>query len=272
MGTDPGKPVEALPASPRVRVPPDTSPWKWTPPQWQWVGPRMTRPRSPVTRGRSRGRSPRPTRLACGSAPCHGARGARGPRRQDGAVCSPWSHTSARSTCPRAPPARRLAADHNLRVCLACQEPSAVGSRCPGPRCSSAVLAALAAGNSAPPGANTFPAGWGAPPGPGNPQSAGHAGSHAAQGTHRGLIQLRPGPDVPAASPGARADVGGPGPSPSLPPHRAGRPAPRREGYTILLNVAMSPQLPVVGPRPPGGAGRPRETGFTSRWPRTRAR
>jgi len=59
-------------------------------------------------------------------------------------------HLSAGS----APPDSWLQA-HNLRVCLVCHERSAVGSRCPGPRCSSAVLAALAAGNSPPPPVQT---------------------------------------------------------------------------------------------------------------------
>jgi len=67
-------------------------------------------------------------------------------------------HLSAGS----APPDSWLQAQ-NLRVCLACHELSVVGSRCSGPRCSSAVLAALAAGNSAP-GTNTFSTVRGAPP------------------------------------------------------------------------------------------------------------
>jgi len=40
---------------------------------------------------------------------------------------------------------------HGLRVCLACREITPHGSRFPGPRCSTAVLAALALGNAAPP-------------------------------------------------------------------------------------------------------------------------
>jgi len=39
---------------------------------------------------------------------------------------------------------------HGLRVCLACREITPQGARCPGPRCSTAVLAALALGNTAP--------------------------------------------------------------------------------------------------------------------------
>jgi len=115
--------------------------------------------------------------------------------RREGASLTGWGcmqslvnhlrsvHLSAGS----APPDDWLRA-HNLRVCLACHELSAMGSRCPGPRCSSAVLAALAAGNSAPPGTNTLSAGRGAPPGPGHPQPTGHTDPHTAQGTHRGLI------------------------------------------------------------------------------------
>jgi len=40
---------------------------------------------------------------------------------------------------------------HGLRVCLACREITPQGSRCPGPRCSTAVLAALGLGNTAAP-------------------------------------------------------------------------------------------------------------------------
>jgi len=116
-------------------------------------------------------------------------------------------HRSVRLSAGSAPPDSWLRA-HNLRVCLACHELSALGSRCPGPRCSTAVLAALAAGNSAPtPGANPIPTVRDAPQGPGYPQFAGHADPHAAQGIHCGLLQLRSGPDVPAAGRGTRADV-----------------------------------------------------------------
>jgi len=38
---------------------------------------------------------------------------------------------------------------HGLRVCLACREITPQGARCPGPRCSTAVLASLALGNTA---------------------------------------------------------------------------------------------------------------------------
>jgi len=39
---------------------------------------------------------------------------------------------------------------HGLRVCLACRAITPQGARCPGPRCSTAVLAELALGNTAP--------------------------------------------------------------------------------------------------------------------------
>jgi len=67
-------------------------------------------------------------------------------------------HLSAGS----APPDAWLRA-HNLHVCLDCHELSAVGARCPGPRCSSAVLEALAAGKTAPPEQTRSPLS-GAPP------------------------------------------------------------------------------------------------------------
>jgi len=61
--------------------------------------------------------------------------------------------------------------------------------------------------------------------------------------------------------------VGGPGPPPLLPQYRAGGSGPRWEGHAGLLSTAVSPQLPVVGTRPPGGVDRPRETGHTSGGP-----
>jgi len=42
-------------------------------------------------------------------------------------------------------------------VCLACREITPQGARCPGPRCSTAVLAALALGNTAPPAKASSP-------------------------------------------------------------------------------------------------------------------
>jgi len=175
--------------------------------------------------------------------------------RREGASPTGWgclqslvSHLrSVNLSAGSAPPESWLQA-HNLRVCLACHVLSAVGSRCPGPRCSSAVLAALAAGHSAPHGANTFSTVRAAPPGPGYSQIAGHTDPHAAQGTHCGLLQLRPGPDLPAVGCGARTDVGGPGPPSPLPPHRPSHSGTRKEGHTILLHAEMPPQLPVVGP------------------------
>jgi len=46
------------------------------------------------------------TTQGCGSAPCLGARAARGPRRRGGAACSPLCPTSARCTCQRVRPRR----------------------------------------------------------------------------------------------------------------------------------------------------------------------
>jgi len=46
---------------------------------------------------------------------------------------------------------------HGRRVCLACREITPQGARCPGPRCSTAVLAALALGNTAPPDRRACP-------------------------------------------------------------------------------------------------------------------
>jgi len=207
----------------------------------------VTRRRSQARCGRSRGHPPPPARLACGSVPCHGARAAIVPYQPDGAACSPWSTTSASPDS--------LLQAHKLRVCLACHELSAVGSRCPGPRCSSAMLAALAAWNPAPPAQTLSPLS-----GPPPPQGLDIPNLLARQiptlrrvPTHCGLLLLRPCPDLPAAGGETRADLGGPGPPSPLPQHCAGRPGPRREGQTILLHAKMPPQLPIVGPRPLGG-------------------
>jgi len=76
--------------------------------------------------------------------------------RREGACPTGWgclqsliSHLrSVHLSAASAPPEVCLRA-LNLRVCLACNELSAVWARFPGPRCFSAVLAAFAAGNSA---------------------------------------------------------------------------------------------------------------------------
>jgi len=70
--------------------------------------------------------------------------------------CSPWFPNSARCTCQRVRPRRtNWIETHGLRVCLAYQEITPQGARCPGSRCSTAVLAALALGNTAPPPAQS---------------------------------------------------------------------------------------------------------------------
>jgi len=245
METDPDPPVEAPPAKPQEGLPPGAGPMEV---DSTAVGRPCDPPSQPGT-PRSQLRTP-------ASAHPYGIWFCAMPRcpRREGASPTGWgwlqslvSHLrSVHLSAGSAPPDSWLQA-HNLRVCLACHVLSAVGSRFPGPRCSSAVLAALAAGNSAP-GANTFSTVRAASPGPEYPPNAGHAGPHAAQGTHCVLLQLRPGPDVPAEGCGTRADVGGPGPPSPLPPHRAGRPGPRREGQTILLYLKMPPEPPVVGP------------------------
>jgi len=69
-----------------------------------------------------------------------------------------WVHLSA-GWAPTDPCLRA----NTLRVCLACHELSAVGARSSGQRCSSTVLTALAAGNSAPQAQTRSPLS-GAPP------------------------------------------------------------------------------------------------------------
>jgi len=79
-------------------------------------------------------------------------------RRREGASTMGWSYMQSLVSHPRpvhlytgaAPPDAWLDT-HGLRVCLACREITPQRARCPGPRCSTAVLAALALGNTAPP-------------------------------------------------------------------------------------------------------------------------
>jgi len=246
MDTDPDPPGVATHADPGEGAPPGVGPMEVDPTMAGTPGDLPSQPGTPRSQPRAPASAHPSGMWFCPMPRC---------ARREGASPTGWgclqslvSHLrSVHLSAGSAPPDSWLQA-HNLRVCLACHELSAVGSTCPDPRCSSAVLAALAAGNSAPPSANAFPTVRGASQWPGHPQTAGHPGPDAAQGTHRGLLQLRPGPDLPAAGSGARADMGGPGPPPPLPSHRAGRPAPGMEGHAILLNTAMSPQLPVVGP------------------------
>jgi len=97
---------------------------------------------------------------------------------------------------------------HGLRVCLAYQEFTPQGARCPGPRCSTAVLAALALGNTAPPTSTvTLATGRDSHGGPGPGAPTGNTDFHAAQGPHRGLLHVRPGAHLPAAAPGTGADM-----------------------------------------------------------------
>jgi len=199
-------------------------------------------------RGRSRGHPLPPTRLARGSVPCHGARAARGPHRRDGAACSPWSPTSARSICPQVAPRPTAGCKPTTCGCawtaLNCRRWGQGARARVAPR---RYWRPLRRGTPPHRRKNVLHC-PGRPPGPGYSQIAGHTDPQTAQGTHYGLLQLRPGPDLPAAGCGARTDVGGPGPPSPLPPHCPSRPGPRRKGHTILLQAAMPHQLPVVGP------------------------
>jgi len=58
METDPGPPVDAMPANPKDGVPKGRTPWKCIPPRWE---PLVTRRRSQAPRGRSPGTRLRPT-------------------------------------------------------------------------------------------------------------------------------------------------------------------------------------------------------------------
>jgi len=145
METDPDRPVEAPHANPGEVAPPRVGTMVWPPgdPQSQPGTPR-SQPLAPA--------SAHPSGMwFCPMRRC---------ARREGASHLRSVHLSAGST----PPDSWLQA-HNLRVCLACHELSAVGSRCPGPRCSSAVWAALAAGNAAPTAQTRSPLAGSAPPG-----------------------------------------------------------------------------------------------------------
>jgi len=119
--------------------PPRRAPWRRTGPRQAGSDPNPAPP--------DHGPGPQPPRISqeCGSAQCRGAHAARGPRRRGGAACSRWCPTSASAAPPNA-----WLHTHGLRVCLACREITPQRSRCPAPRCSTAVLAALALGNTAP--------------------------------------------------------------------------------------------------------------------------
>jgi len=237
METDPDPTVESPPASPREGTPPGSGAMEGDATTVGTSGDPTSQPGSPRRQPRAPDTAHPSDMWFCSMPRC---------ARREGASPTGWgclqsliSHLrSVHLSAGSAPPDGWLQA-HNLRVCLACQELSAVGSRCPGPRCSSAMLAALAAGNSAPRHRHAlhFP---GRPPGPGHPQLAGHAGHNAAQGTHCGLLQLRPGPEMPAAGRGTRADVGEPGPPSPLPPHRAGLP-PRNSAASTACHRSSTP-------------------------------
>jgi len=75
-------------------------------------------------------------------------------------------------------------------------------------------------GQQCPPSARTLATGMASPGGHGPHTLSGEARLHAALGPHRGLFQLRPGTDLPAAGPGTGAHMGDPGSPPPIPPHR----------------------------------------------------
>jgi len=75
--------------------------------------------------------------------------------RREGALptgCSPWCPIYARCAYQRVRPQPDAWLDtHGLRSCLACRKITPQGARCPEPRWSTAVMAVLALGNTAPP-------------------------------------------------------------------------------------------------------------------------
>jgi len=149
----------------REACPQGRASWRWIRPR---LKPRMDRTHNQAAHDHSLGHPPLPTRLACDTvhATMRATRGGLPDRVELFAVAHPPP--------PLSPPVgwlgptRRMAAGDHRRVCLAFHELSAVGARCRGPRCSSAVLAALAGGNSA-----NLPAVRAAPPGLGHPPAAG---------------------------------------------------------------------------------------------------
>jgi len=137
---------------------------------------------------------------------------------------------------------------HGLRVCLACREITPQGSRCPGPRCSTAVLAAMALGNAPPPCAGPLATFWAPPIGTGSGAFAGYTDSYAAPDPHRGLLPVRPGPDLPAAGPGTGPDMGDPGPPAPISPCRPRGPRMgwQSEEVSAILAAVMDPLVDLI--------------------------
>jgi len=155
---------------------------------------------------------------------------------RDGASTTGWGYLqslvsnlrSVHLSTGAAPPDAWLDS-HGLRVCLACREITPQGSRCPVPRCSTAVLAALAWATRPPPCAGPLASGWASPIGAEPGAVAGNTDSHTAPGPYRGLIHVRPGTGLPAAGPGTGPDMGDPDPPAPIPPASPSRP-PHGEG------------------------------------------
>jgi len=167
--------------------------------------------------------------------------------RREGASPTRWSclqslvsHLrSVHLSTGAAPPDEWLDA-HGLRVCLKNREITPKGARCPGPRCSTAVLAALALGNTAP-----LPAQVRSPlagPLPAGPDLVHLLDFQAAQGTHHVILHLRPCTYLPAAGPGTGADMGHPGTPSPIPPHRPRSSRTGRQGDEVLFD----PEMPVA--------------------------
>jgi len=88
----------------------------------------------------------------------------------------------------------------------------------------------------------------------------GNTDFHAAQGPHRGLLHVRPGAHLPAAGPGTGADMGDPGSSSHIPPHRPRSPRTSRQGDEVHIEPAVPAQLPGARCAPVGRTDRPHTT------------
>jgi len=184
-----------------------------------------------------------------------------------GWVClqSPVPHLRSVHLLTGAAPPKAWLDAQGLRLCLACREISPQGTRCPGTRCSTAVMAALALGNTAPPAQAHCPLAGALPAG----LDLVHLPGTRIPTLRR--IHVRPGNNLPAAGSGDGTYMGDIVPPSHLPPHRPRLTSTWCQGDEVFIVPAMPAQLPggshgpLVGtdcPHPPAGDDRrPPDTG-----------
>jgi len=181
------------------------------------------------------------------------------PIRRNGAPCKRWCPSSARRTYqPVRPPRDAWLDAHGLRVCLACREISPQGEWFPGPRCSTAVPAALALAQGK---AGTIPAVLDLVHLLGTRFLTLRRVPIAACSTWARALLL------PPAGLGAGNDMGDPDAPSPLPPHHPRGTRTGRRGDEVLDDPAMPAQLPGGSNGPIGGTGCPHPPAGDDRWP-----